>query len=219
MYLTRPYVPFCTLLYLFVLLCTSVYLIILCYTFLDLIKISFVYHISILCTLFHFLYLCKTNGARYARNVVKWDFFCLNFNHCEFSLLSDQILPPLLTLKPLSHSFLKKLRNHLMKHWSRTIASATRSPSYSALLCGVISCLLAFDAIKDFQSWVFCKLHFKPIYSNWHKEKKKLTGCCSEMHIYSNFFLELCSSKWNISRSFSLLIFHTFSTCILSVFQ
>ena len=54
MYLTRPYVPLCTLLYLFVLLCTSVYLIILCYTFLDLIKISFVYHISILCTLFHF---------------------------------------------------------------------------------------------------------------------------------------------------------------------
>ena len=88
-----------------------------------------------------------------------------------------------------------------------------------ALLCGVISCLLAFDAIKDFQSWVFCKLHFKPIYSNWHKEKKKLTGCCSEMHIYYNFFLELCSSKWNISRSFSLLIFHTFSTCILSVFH
>ena len=142
------------------------------------------YHISLLYTLFHLcvplllctlLYLLKSlqnKRSSLRSQCCKMRLFWVIFNHCEFSLLSDQILPPLLTLKPLSHSFLKKLRNHLMKHWSRTIASATRSPSYSALLCGVISCLLAFDAIKDFQSWVFCKLHFKPIYSNWHKEKK-----------------------------------------------
>ena len=71
LYLTRPYVPFCTLLYLCVLLCTSVYLIVLFFilfrTFLELIFVylmslfvpyfTFVYLVSLLCALFYFCVL------------------------------------------------------------------------------------------------------------------------------------------------------------------